>query len=151
METSQKTSRTDRRMASQSLLQLKEFTDKLPTNSDAGISIKVQDTGDIINIPRKALSLLINILSKMSQGKSISVLSSDSELSTQQAADILNVSRPHIIKLLENNTIPYRKVGSHRRVLLRDLVEYEQRLRLTREEQLSHLSEQAQDLHLGYE
>jgi excisionase family DNA binding protein len=61
----------------------------------------------------------------MAMGKSMTLLLSGSELSTQQVADILNVSRPHVIKLLENGTIPYRKLGKHRRVMFDDLMDYE--------------------------
>jgi excisionase family DNA binding protein len=91
------------------------------------------------------------ILANMSEGKSITIIPTDSEVSTQQAADMLNVSRPHLVKLLENNTIPFKKVGSHRRILLRDLIEYQNGLKKTREEKLKFLSEQAQELNLGYE
>ena len=87
----------------------------------------------------------------MSEGKSITIIPTDSEVSTQQAADMLNISRPHLVKLLENNIIPFKKVGSHRRILLRDLVAYEKSLQRTREEKLKFLSEQAQDFNLGYE
>ena len=87
----------------------------------------------------------------MSEGKSITIVPTDSEVSTQQAAEMLNVSRPHLIKLLENNTIPFKKVGSHRRILQKDLITYEKSLLRTREEKLKFLSEQAQDLNLGYE
>ena len=60
----------------------------------------------------------------MAEGKTVSIVPSDSELSTQQAADMINVSRPHLIKLLESKQIPFKKVGSHRRVLLMDIMEY---------------------------
>jgi excisionase family DNA binding protein len=63
---------------------------------------------------------------------------------------MLNVSRPHLIKLLEDKQIPFKKVGSHRRVLLKDIMEYLDQLAKQREDQLDFLSKQAQDLNLGY-
>lgn len=146
-----RTSGDDQRIAQGSITRLKGFSKKLSSVSTPGVKIKIQETGEFITIPKKALSLLITILSNMSEGKSITIIPTDSELSTQQAADMLNVSRPHLVKLLENNTIPFKKVGSHRRVLLRDLITYEKSLQKTREEKLKFLSEQAQDLNLGYE
>ncbi|MEQ9186162.1 MAG: excisionase family DNA-binding protein [Cryomorphaceae bacterium] len=146
-----RTSGDDQRIALGSMTRLRGVSSKLRTVSTPGVEIKIQQTGEFINIPKKALSLLITILSHMSEGKSITIIPTDSEVSTQQAADMLNVSRPHLVKLLENNTIPFKKVGSHRRILLRDLVTYEKSLQKTREEKLKFLSEQAQDLNLGYE
>lgn len=87
----------------------------------------------------------------MSEGKSITIVPTDSELSTQQAADMLHVSRPHLIKLLESKKIPFKKVGSHRRILLRDIINFEKKFEKDREEQLKFLSKQAQDLDLGYQ
>lgn len=84
-------------------------------------------------------------------GKAISLLPSDSELITQQAADILNVSRPHVVKLLEEGVIPFKKVGSHRRILLEDLLVYANQQKETRKEHLQFLTQQAQALNLGYE
>lgn len=86
----------------------------------------------------------------MAEGKTVSIVQSDSELSTQQAADMINVSRPHLIKLLESKQIPFKKVGSHRRVLLMDIMEYQDQIVKQREDQLDFLSNQAQDLNLGY-
>ncbi len=146
-----RTSGDDQRIALGSMTRLKSVSKKLQTVSTPGVKIKIQETGEFITVPKKALSLLINILSNMSEGKSITIIPTDSEVSTQQAADMLNISRPHLIKLLENNTIPFKKVGSHRRILLRDLVTYEKVLQKTREEKLKFLSEQAQALNLGYE
>jgi len=145
-----RTSGDDQRIALRSMTRLKGVLRKLH-EATPGVTIKIQESDESITIPKKALSLLMTILSNMSEGKSITIIPTDSEVSTQQAADMLNVSRPHLIKLLENNTIPFKKVGSHRRILLRDLVSYEKSLQRTREEKLKFLSAQAQKLNLGYE
>jgi excisionase family DNA binding protein len=72
------------------------------------------------------------------------------ELTSQQAADFLHVSRPHLVGLLERNELSYRKVGSHRRILFKDLVEYQQRSRVDRKKALNELAARAQELGLGY-
>ncbi len=102
-------------------------------------------------IPEKALHLLAMILSSMAQGKAVSLVPADSELSTQQAADLLHVSRPHLVKLLEAGSIPFKKVGTHRRILVEDVLQYQDRQKGVRNEQLQFLTGQAQDLNLGYE
>lgn len=145
------TSGEDQKIAMGSMPHFKSMSRKLRTVSSPGVKIKIQETGEFITIPKKALALLIDILANMSEGKSITLVPTDSELSTQQAADMLKVSRPHLIKLLENHTIPFKKVGSHRRVVLQDILAYEKGLQNTRQEQLKFLSEQAQELKLGYE
>jgi len=86
----------------------------------------------------------------MAEGKSIALMPTDAEISTQQAAEILNVSRPHVIKLLEKGDIPYKKVGSHRRILLQDILEYEAIFKKKRRKQLNKLAAEAQKLNLGY-
>ena len=86
----------------------------------------------------------------MAEGKSISLIPSGKVVSTQQAADILNVSRPHVVKLLEKGIIPYKKVGSHRRIKLQDIMTYEAQLHARRNTNLKLLAKQAQLLGLGY-
>ena len=121
-----------------------------------GVHIQIQPTSYQatavdITIPAKALQLLAVILDSMAQGKLISLVASDAEMSTQQAADLLQVSRPHLVKLLEEGLIPFRKVGSHRRLLLRDILSYEAQQKERRQELLGFLAQQAQELNLGYE
>ena len=84
------------------------------------------------------------------EGNAVTIVPYNAELTTQQAADFLNVSRPHLVGLLESNELSYRKVGSHRRILFKDLVEYQQRTRIERKKALDELATQAQELGLGY-
>lgn len=109
------------------------------------------DTSEVINIPSSAFKLLISILAQMSQGNSISLVPINAELSTQQAAELLNVSRPFIIQLTDSNQLSYRKVGSHRRILFSDLMLYKQNIDAQREKVLDQLVAQAQELNLGYD
>ncbi|HVB02817.1 MAG TPA: helix-turn-helix domain-containing protein [Chitinophagaceae bacterium] len=74
----------------------------------------------------------------------------ETEVSIQQAADMLNVSRPHLVKLLEEGEIPFIKIGPHRRIEVKNIVAYEKRLKENRSEKLDFLAKQAQDHNLGY-
>jgi excisionase family DNA binding protein len=109
-----------------------------------------QDTKNSLELPDKAVSLLKEILLFMSEGKGITLIPTDVELSTQEAADILQVSRPHVVKLLEEGKIPYHKAGSHRRISQQDLTSYELALKSTRKASLDYLAKQAQEENLGY-
>ncbi len=146
-----RTSRKEQEIATRSVSDLFKTAAVISKRKSDVVKIKIQESGEFVTVPRKALDLLFNILSNMAEGKSISLVPSDSEVSTQQAADMLNVSRPHIVKLLEQGVIPFKKVGSHRRVLLEDLVEYEEKLKELRSNSLKNLAKQAQELRLGYE
>ncbi len=146
-----RTTKEDQKIARRSLRDFQLVSQSVKSSRKKGVKIKVYETGEFITIPKKALTLLSTILQNMAEGKTISIVPSSSELSTQQAADMLNVSRPHLVKLLEANKIPFKKVGSHRRVLLNDVIVYKEYLAKQREAQLDFLTNQAQDLNLGYE
>ena len=112
--------------------------------------LKVIDGNQEIAVPVSALRMLVDILAQMAEGNAVTIVPYHAELTTQQAADFLNVSRPHLVGLLERNELAYRKVGSHRRILFKDLVEYQQRSRIERKKALDELAAQAQELGLGY-
>ncbi|OAA26356.1 DNA-binding protein, excisionase family [Frankia sp. EI5c] len=103
---------------------------------------------DALVVPREATVLLAKILLLLAQGESINVVPDSAELTTQQAADFLNVSRPYLIKLLESEKIPYRKVGTHRRIKFRDLHNYKSRDDLERRRAADDLTELTQELGL---
>lgn len=104
----------------------------------------------IIEIPVSALRLLIDILAQMAEGNGVTIMPVHAELTTQQAADFLNVSRPYLIDLLERKELPFHKVGTHRRVLFKDLLAYRERSRLDMDQALDQLAQQAQEHGLGY-
>ncbi|GII88514.1 hypothetical protein Ssi03_65040 [Sphaerisporangium siamense] len=100
---------------------------------------------DPLILPREAVSLLAFILAQAAEGRGVTVIPSHAELTTQQAADMLNVSRPHLIKLLAEGEIPFRLVGKHRRVTYEDLQEYKRRddaKRRTAADQLAALGQE---------
>jgi excisionase family DNA binding protein len=101
-------------------------------------------------LPAAAVRLLTDILGYLAQGRAVAVLPEDSDLTTQQAADVLNVSRPHLVSLLERGTIPFHRAGSHRRVRFGDLLAYRERRAEESRAALDELTAQAQELGLGY-
>jgi len=112
--------------------------------------LKVIDGNQEVDVPVSALRMLVDILAQMAEGNAVTIVPYHAELTTQQAADFLNVSRPHLVGLLERNELPYRKVGSHRRILFKDLIEFQQRSRVARKKALDELAAQAQELGMGY-
>lgn len=98
-----------------------------------------------IPLPDAIYSLLLEIMSLMEQGKAISIVPFTQEISTQQAAEILKVSRPYLVKLLESGKIQFHKTGTHRRILLRDLMEYKQQRDGDRHAAIVNMAKEAQE------
>lgn len=105
----------------------------------------VGSNGKEVNIPDSIYQMLRDIVSLMASGQRVSIVSHNCQLTTQEAADILNVSRPFLIKLLENGEIPYIKVGSHRRVIFQDLINYKEQRKVKRQKGLNELTQFLQD------
>ena len=115
------------------------------------IKIVAQDGSeqDVV-IPALAINLLVEILSQISQGNSVSIMPVQAELTTQEAANLLNISRPHLITLIDRGDLPCRKVGKHRRILSTDLVIYKQQKDRLRAAALDELAALSQELDMGY-
>ncbi|KVT44449.1 helix-turn-helix domain-containing protein [Burkholderia multivorans] len=104
-----------------------------------------------VELPTSALRLLVDILAELADGNAVKVVPVHAELTTQEAADLLNVSRPHLIKLLESNALPYHRTGKHRRVRFSDLMRYKAERDQESADAMEELSKQAQALRMGYE
>jgi excisionase family DNA binding protein len=117
-------------------------------------NVRVQLLGeaqsDIVSIPVPALRLLNEILKEMAKGNAVTLIPINAMLTTQEAADILNVSRPFLVGLLEAGKIPYQRLGTHRRISFKDLMAFKEKTDAAREEALRQLTEEAQELKMGY-
>lgn len=103
-----------------------------------------------VSIPTSALRLLLDVLTEIGQGNAVSIIPIHAELTTQEAADVLNVSRPFLVQLLEKGDIPFHKIGTHRRVRYQDVIAYKNRIDAERRKALDELAAQAQELGMGY-
>lgn len=106
--------------------------------------------GQLVVLPSPVARLLNEILACMARGDAFTLLPVHAELTTNQAADFLNVSRPYVIGLLEQKKIPYRMVGTHRRILLKDLMKYREATEERRNRALDELAKETQELDSGY-
>jgi excisionase family DNA binding protein len=123
------------------------------TKADQPLTLKVIDAEqeDPIQLPAGAVAMLMDILGAMAAGQGITLIPEKAELTTGQAADVLNVSRPYLVKLLEAGEIPFHKVGKHRRVLMEDVIRYKEASDRERETALDQLVEEAQEHNMGYD
>jgi excisionase family DNA binding protein len=96
--------------------------------------------GNQIAIPEPVHDLLLMILKNLQAGKAVSIVPEHQQLTTQRAADILGVSRPFLVRLLENGDMPFHMVGSHRRIYLRDLLDYKRRRDAARHEAINNMA-----------
>lgn len=118
--------------------------------SKDSVYLTVSKDSSPISIPSEAVSYLELILEQMAKGQQIEIVSGSQMLTTQQAADFLNVSRPHVVKLMETGVLPFLKVGKHRRVDFEDLKSYHMVQQKKAQKALEKLAQQAQELDLGY-
>lgn len=103
-----------------------------------------------IELPAGAVALLMDILEAMAAGHGVTIVPASEELTTVEAAGALNVSRPYLIKLLDDGVIPHRKVGKHRRIRMEDVMAYKARDDREREAILDQLVSEAQEQDMGY-
>ncbi len=116
---------------------------------DQPLRLTTVDNGrQTVEIPAAAAELLVRLLVEMALGNAVTLIPIHAELTTQQVADLLGVSRPFVVKEIEMNRLPARKVGTHRRVLFKDLIAYKKRMDANRQKALDDLSALDQELGL---
>lgn len=125
----------------------KELSNLVDNLSDVR-KIALVINGQEIEVPTVIYFALTEVVKTLNNGNSVTLIPMDKELTTQQAADILNVSRPYFIKLLENGTIKFRKTGTHRKVLMQDLIEYRDKRAENRRSSIEEMTEISQGLGL---
>jgi excisionase family DNA binding protein len=103
-----------------------------------------------VTVPREAFDLFLEVLGQMANGNAVTIVPIHAELTTQQAADLLNVSRPFLVGLLDDNKIPFRLVGTHRRILVADLLAYKNKDETQRKTVVDELTAEAEKHGLGY-
>jgi excisionase family DNA binding protein len=126
----------------------------LPRKKGASRTVQVRPDGEgeavSVTVPREAFDLFLEVLAQMANGNAVTIVPVHAELTTQQAADLLNVSRPFLVGLLEEKKIPFRLVGTHRRILVADLLAYKQKDAVQRKAVLDELTAEAEKHGLGY-
>lgn len=122
-------------------------------SGNGGVQVDAQaDTGErqTFVLPAAAVRLLTDMMAQLAEGRSVAVMPRHAELTTQQAADLLNVSRPYLVSLLEQDKLPFKKVGTHRRVQLQDLLAYMEARNKVSDDAMDALAAEAQELGMGY-
>lgn len=136
---------------------LREQLRQLPVRTEEGeqmgaVTLQIEgEPGVAISLPGAAAGALFRFLSDLAEGRAVSLADADEELTTREAAELLNVSRPYLTDLLKEGKIPFHKVGSHHRVYRRDVLAYKARRRRQSEEAMQELTTLSQELGLGYE
>jgi excisionase family DNA binding protein len=119
----------------------------------SSVRIRLLDEGPVaepVTVPASALRVFVHLLTEMSQGNAVTLIPSPAELTTQQVADLRHISRPYVVKLLEEGKIPFRSVGKYRRVRLDDVMAYKRKDDAARAKVLDQLTAEAQELGMGY-
>ena len=110
---------------------------------------KIEDS-PLLRLPPKVLRLIADLLGSLAQGKAVAIVPKDHDVTTQEAAMFLNVSRPYLVRLLESKKIAFHKVGTHRRIRFEDLIQYKEERKRVSGDAIQQLVDQAQELGLGY-
>jgi excisionase family DNA binding protein len=126
------------------------FARFLPARAPLKLRVTNGEQAEPVELPAGAVALLMDILDAMAAGRGVTIIPEKAELTTVEAASILHVSRPFLIKLLEDQRIPYRTVGKHRRIRMEDVMAYKLAVDREREAILDQLVAQAQDHDMGY-
>lgn len=136
----------DAGLAGDSRRRLERYTEGHEVSS---VKLIIDDgSGEAILLPTSVFRLIVDVLRHMERGDALSLVPVHAELTTQQAADLLGVSRPYLIKLLDHDEIPFRRVGRHRRIRFADLMAYKSHTDHRRDEALDELVHLSSELGL---
>ena len=120
----------------------------LPTLADTQAAQQQLEQLSNAALPPRLAELMTSLLSQIAEGKAVQLTAVETEVSTQQAAELLGVSRPYLVKMLEEGALPYRKVGPRRRLHLEDVMAYKARLDAQRQRALAALADDLQEMGL---
>jgi len=132
------------------LIELREQLARMAAQQGRAVARLIGPDGIEAEIPASAFAALQTAVRDMAQGLTITLIPHDKELTTREAADILNLSRPFLVKLLDRGDIPYHRVGTHRRVQVEDVLAYRELRASRRREKLRELTELSEQLEGGY-
>ncbi|GAA2533521.1 helix-turn-helix domain-containing protein [Pilimelia columellifera] len=134
--------------ANQALPHVTAYLARHPEAHSVPLLVQDDENEEALTVPRAAVTLLAAILGHMAAGEGVQVVPSHAELTTQQAADLLNVSRPYLIGLLDARKIDYRKVGKHRRIKMSSLSAYLDQDKIERKSAADELAALTQEMGL---
>lgn len=138
----------DTREAKRAVRRINDYLADHP-GADQPVRLNVEgDPEDVLVVPRAAVDLFAKILAHMAAGQMVNVIPVKAELTTQDAADLLNVSRPYLIRLLDEGKIPHHRVGNRRRVYFTDLMNYKRQDDAKRRAVVDELAKLSQELDL---
>lgn len=125
--------------------ELQEIIELVSKISNLDQFVMLKSDGQEIEIPSIITKILYEIITILSKGGALTIIPMEKELTTQQAADILNVSRPFLINLLENGDIPFHKTGTHRKIFMKDLREYREQINKNRTNKINEIINLSQE------
>jgi len=126
---------------------IKQLKKLIAKAENKGLQISTSN-GESIALPNSVTDIFRTVINVIAQGKGISLIPVAEEVTTTQGAEILNISRPYLMRLIENGEIPYHQVGTHKRINLQDLLEYKKIRDTKRKKGLQKLTELSQELGL---
>ncbi len=135
----------DAELATRAARRITEYLASHPDDEPIEVLVEVGDN-DALIVPRAAAVMLAQVLGFLANGQGVQIMPDNAMLTTQQAADMLNVSRPFLVGLLEAETIPYQMVGTHRRIAFKDVLDYQRQDSHRRRRVLDELSDLSEEL-----
>lgn len=134
----------EKKLASEGSRSFAKYIDE----EDISVRVGSGTDGETVTIPQQTLRQIIDLLTEIAKGNAVTLLPVHKELTTQDAANVLHCSRPHLVKLLRQGDIPYEKIGTHRRIKCQDLMEYKAKSKEREREAARELTALAQELEM---